>query len=46
MFQEINSNSCKSEEENSEQTDQEIVSPETYMKHPLQNRYSGGLLSK
>ncbi|XP_065153119.1 eukaryotic translation initiation factor 4eb [Paramisgurnus dabryanus] len=37
---EINSNSCKSEEENSEQSSREIVSPESYIKHPLQNRWS------
>ncbi|XP_016313251.1 eukaryotic translation initiation factor 4E-like isoform X2 [Sinocyclocheilus anshuiensis] len=38
--QELNSISCKSEEEDSEETNQEIVSPESYIKHPLQNRWS------
>ncbi len=39
-MQELNSISCKSEEENSEEANQEIVSPESYIKHPLQNRSS------
>lgn len=33
-------NPSKSEEENSEETSQEIVSPECYIKHPLQNRWT------
>lgn len=38
VLQEVILNPSKSEEENSEETSQEIVSPECYIKHPLQNR--------
>lgn len=38
VLKEVILNPSKSEEENSEETSQEIVSPECYIKHPLQNR--------